>query len=309
MKRIISFIILSAMILSLSACNTAGNTETSPSALQTTAAPTTVATEPVTEVPESLKILAIGNSFSVDTTWHLYNVAKAEGIKNIVIGNMFVGSCTLVMHVDNAKNNNAAYVYYKNTQGDWMKTPDTTLEYALQDEQWDIIVMQQASKDSGMPDSYTPYVDKLIEYVDEKVTNKDYKLYWNMTWAYQGDYQSNSFVKYGNNQSTMYECITKAVQAKIVNNEAFDGVIPVGTVIQNARTGMGDTLTRDGTHLSEFGRLLGAYTWYCTFTNQTLTEVKLKNFNSKALTKDEKDLIIKTVNGALEAPFEITKAW
>lgn len=82
-----------------------------------------------------------------------------------------------------------------------------------------------------------------------------------MTWAYQADSTHMSFPKYGSNQQTMYECIVKAVQTNVVPNESISVIIPAGTVIQNARTSyLGDTLTRDGYHLSEFGRLITAYT-------------------------------------------------
>ena len=58
---------------------------------------------------ESFKVLAIGNSFSIDATEYLYKVAADLGETDIVIGNMYQGSCTLATHWTCAKNNRADY--------------------------------------------------------------------------------------------------------------------------------------------------------------------------------------------------------
>ena len=64
---------------------------------------------------DSLKILAIGNSFSEDATEYIPMIARDLGIKNITVGNMYIGGCTIEKHASNARNNEAAYKYYKNT--------------------------------------------------------------------------------------------------------------------------------------------------------------------------------------------------
>lgn len=74
--------------------------------------------------------------------WHLYTVAKAKGVEEIVLGNLYVGSCTLEKHVGFAEKDEPAYKYYKNNTGSWVTTENTTLLESLQDEQWDVITMQ-----------------------------------------------------------------------------------------------------------------------------------------------------------------------
>lgn len=61
----------------------------------------------------------------------------------------------------------------------------------------------------------------------------------------------------------MYDAIVNAVQTQILSNPAYAGVIPSGVAIQNLRnTPVGDTVTRDGFHLSEsHGRYTAALTW------------------------------------------------
>lgn len=90
-------------------------------------------------------------------------------------------------------------------------------------------------------------------------------------------------------------------------NESISVIIPAGTVIQNARTSyLGDTLTRDGYHLNEFGRLITAYTWYAAISGHKLYTINLKSFASTSLKQNQKDLILNCVNAALDDPFTIT---
>ena len=61
-----------------------------------------------------MKILTIGNSFSVDSMEYVYQIAKATGIENIELGNLYISGCDLVKHLNNARNNTPSYTYYIN---------------------------------------------------------------------------------------------------------------------------------------------------------------------------------------------------
>ena len=62
---------------------------------------------------KAVKILAIGNSFSQDAVeQYLHELAEADGISTI-IGNMYIGGCSLERHVKNARANDSAYYYRK----------------------------------------------------------------------------------------------------------------------------------------------------------------------------------------------------
>ena len=62
----------------------------------------------VIPMTRSLKILAIGNSFSVDAMEHLYGIAKDGGVENVLLGNLYIGGCSLATHAKNiAEENNA----------------------------------------------------------------------------------------------------------------------------------------------------------------------------------------------------------
>jgi hypothetical protein len=132
-------------------------------------------TQPATEVPavnepttiRSIKILAIGNSFSVDAMQHLYTVMKAEGVEEIVLGNLYIGGCPLDKHNANAKSGEKNYKFYKNTTGEWQTFPSmVSLLEGLQNEQWDVITLQQGSAKSGIADTYQPHLDELIAFVN-----------------------------------------------------------------------------------------------------------------------------------------------
>ncbi len=264
----------------------------------------------VTKGGTTLKILAIGNSFSSDATNYLYDIAVAEGMTDVVIGNLFIGGCTLETHVNNISTNAKAYTYYKNDSGEWKTKSNCTLLYALQEEEWDIITMQQASDGSGLVDTYKDYVDSLITYVNENKTNQNAKFAWHMTWAYQSNSAHPSFPKYESDQSIMYQGIVNAVQTVIQPIKEISFIMPVGTAVQNARTSyFGDTLTRDGYHLNDMGRVIAAYTWYATFTDKPLKTLNFTEVSrTLTLTDSDKAVIIESVNNAIEQPSSITNS-
>lgn len=270
-----------------------------------TTAPETTAAPVATAVPKTLKILAIGNSFSVDGMEYLYQIAKDAGVEEIVLGNLYKGGCSLAQHYGYAKADSEAYTYYKNTTGTWVTTSIKRMSQALADEEWDYISLQQASGDSGVVSAYTTFLPRLIEYVRERNTSAE--LMWHMTWAYQQDSTHSSFPKYGSNQTKMYEAILGAVNTCIVPNEAFSLIIPSGTAIQNARTSfLGDTITRDGYHLDyNIGRYIAGLTWYAAITGAPVDNIKY----NPSVTKISEDMLAvarEAAANAVASPFAVT---
>ena len=51
--------------------------------------------------PKSIKILAVGNSFSVDAMQYLWNVMNSAGYTDITLGNLYIGGCSLDTHWSN----------------------------------------------------------------------------------------------------------------------------------------------------------------------------------------------------------------
>lgn len=257
----------------------------------------------------TLKVLAIGNSFSEDAMRHLYQIAADCGATEIVLGNLYIGGCELATHWANARDNKAAYDYQKNTGGSWSGRSNTTMEYGLTDEAWDVITLQQVSGKSGLADTYNSDIDNLVSYINSKKTNPQAKLGWHMTWAYQSNSNHSDFSRYGNNQMTMYNGIISAVQDKILPNKNFDLIIPSGTAVQNMRTSyVGDTLTRDGYHLSyNLGRYIAGLTWLKAITGWPIDAVTYVPSISE-VPSELLPVIKEAVNNAVETPFAVTKS-
>ena len=210
-----------------------------------------------------IKVLAIGNSFSQDAVeQYLYELAHAQG-DSLIIGNAYIGGCSIDRHFDNLKTGKAEYEYRKVIGGVRSNKKNADLKSIIRDEQWDLITLQQASPLSGILTSYINLA-QLKRLVQSYTTNLHVQFAWHMTWAYAWDYDSKSFEAYGYDQRRMYDAITSAVQ-QVLPAVGIHSVIPSGTAIQLARYRLGDILNRDGFHLSyTLGRYTAACTW-CEF--------------------------------------------
>ena len=210
-----------------------------------------------------IKILAIGNSFSCDAVDnHLFELTKAAG-KNIIIGNAYIGGCSLEKHLKCARENTASYGYtIQYADGSKIHKKNVTLDAALTDEDWDYITFQQQSAISGIYQTWEQSLPLLIEYVKSKVSSR-VTFMIHQTWAYDNSSNHGGFAHYHNDQETMYRAIVKAVSSA-ARLTGINRIIPSGTAIQNARTTpLESNITRDGFHLHiKVGRYITACTWF-----------------------------------------------
>jgi hypothetical protein len=212
----------------------------------------------------TIRILAIGNSFAEDAVeQYLYELGAAEGV-DFIIGNMFIGGCSLEKHRNNAGNNAATYSYRKIVDGVKTTLDGATLEAGITDEPWDFITFQQVSQNSGQYSTYFPYLTDLLRYVKGKVTNENVEYALHQTWAYAQNSTHEGFANYDKDQQTMYDAIVDATRRvkESVPDIAF--IIPSGTAIQNGRSSaVGDNFCHDGYHLDVWiGRYTAACTWF-----------------------------------------------
>ena len=254
-----------------------------------------------------LKILTIGNSFSDDSMQYVYQVAQSAGIENVVLGNLFIGGCSLDTHLNNAQNSRTAYTYRTNTadtNGEWTSVNSKSINGVVASEDWDFISFQQVSGYSGVSDSYAALYE-LIRIVEP--LNPSARLVWHMTWAYQKGSGHADFPKYNCDQMTMYNSIVNAVKTNILTNDHIDIVIPAGTSIQNVRTSyIGDTLTRDGYHLSfDYGRLIGSISFVKALTGVSIDNI---TYMPEGVDANELAVAIEAVNNAYAKPFEVTNS-
>ena len=135
---------------------------------------------PIGAQAKVIKVLAIGNSFSEDAVEHyLYELAAAQG-DSLIIGNAYIGGCTIDRHYDNLLTGKADYEYRKVVGGVRSNTRKVDLKRIIRDEQWDVISLQQASPFSGLPASYANLVH-FKRLVESYTTNLHVEFVWHMT--------------------------------------------------------------------------------------------------------------------------------
>ena len=226
-------------------------------------------------------------------------LAKAAGIR-LIVGNLYIGGCSLERHWENVSKGLPAYDYRKNCEGVQSNTPKTSLLSALQDEPWDYITVQQVSQNSGLYDTYYPFMPSLLQYLRTHATNPGVRFAIHQVWAYACDSNHSGFANYDNNQSRMYREIVKTVN-RVSRKEHIPIVIPSGTAIQTGRNLMGDRMTRDGFHLDYgLGRYIAACTWYETFFGP----VEGNPFHPESVSPREAALGQRIAHTALQHPDE-----
>ena len=223
----------------------------------------------LTSAAKVIRVLAIGNSFSQDAViQYLYELAAAQG-DSLVIGNAYIGGCSIDRHLDNLKQVKPDYLYQKIVGGLETDEKNADLRRIILDEPWDVITLQQASPLSGIPESYANLA-VLKRQVKLLATNKDVKFMWHMTWAYAKSFKNDHFKAYNNDQTKMYSAIIGCMRTE-VTKALITKVIPSGTAIRLARYRFGDILNRDGMHLSyTLGRYTAACTWCEALTGRNV---------------------------------------
>lgn len=235
---------------------------------------------------KTIKILAIGNSFSQDAVeTYLYELAAAEGI-TLIVGNMYIGGCSLETHLTNIETSATAYSYRKiGTDGKKVSKENTSIQTALADEDWNYISVQQASPESGLYYTYDNHLPQITKYLRNAKPNST--LLMHQTWAYAKNSNHSGFANYNRDQMTMYNYIVNAVW-KAADLVDIDLIIPAGTAVQNGRTSiLGDSFCRDGYHLEvTYGRYTAACTWFEQIFNRsvvgnTYVPASVSEYNAK----------------------------
>ena len=255
--------------------------------------------------PKTIRILAIGNSFSVDAVEnYLYELGAAEGI-NLIIGNAHIGGCSLERHRNNTICDKADYEYTKIVNGKKNLRKGSTLEYCVSDEPWDYISVQQVSQNSGKYETYYPFVSELLTYVKQKARNPDVVYMLHRTWAYAQNSTHGGFANYNKDQLTMYKAIVNTTNKVKKTTKDIAFIIPSGTAIQNARTStIGDNFCRDGFHLDLVkGRYTAACTWFEKITGISVVGNK---YYPEAMTAFEVEVAQNAAHLAVKKPNKVT---
>ena len=258
-----------------------------------------------TTMARTIKILAIGNSFSEDAIeQYLHELADADGIETI-IGNLFIGGCSLERHMQCVNGNLPDYRYRKiGVDGVTKETPKCDIARAIADEEWDYVSVQQASHFSGDYTTYQPYLSQLVAYVKAH-TKKNVKIVFHQTWAYAQNSDHGGFKRYGNSQKQMYDAINGALK-QVIKDIHPDVIVPSGTAIQNARTSsIGDNMNRDGYHLNLlYGRYTAACTWFQAIFKRSVVG---NSYAPEGVTAEQKTIAQKAASAAVKHKFKVTQ--
>ena len=220
----------------------------------------------------TIKILAIGNSFSVDAGAFFADIARADNIQ-IILGIASIGGGTLQDQWNAINEDRAVYQYRLTDTG---MTKDRKLTNILADDDWEYIVLQQASHYSGMYETFQPYLADIAGYLT--VNKPDAEIVMHQTWAYDENAAHSGYANYNNSQKEMYEGIVSSYNQAAQSLGAR--LIPCGDAFQNARKDKrfdvktrGKPLTADGYHASALhGRYLLASVWYEFFTGNSILD-------------------------------------
>jgi hypothetical protein len=254
---------------------------------------------------DSLKLLAIGNSFSRDCTAYLDGLAKAGG-KELVFGHAMIGASSLEIHATHLAEAEAgdenARAYKGVVNPVTRRKSDATLPEMLRFADWDVVTIQQWSRLSFKPETYQPFADRLIAAIHKYAPHAEILVH--QTWAYREDhdfFQQND----GFTPAKMYADLTAAYRA-LADGKGFR-ILPSGDALQHARQTErwtyvqdpdfdfknpapgsepdqhaslnigwgwiknGTVFRNDPIHLNTAGKYLGACVWYLTlFETNTL---------------------------------------
>lgn len=256
---------------------------------------------------EKIKLLSISNSYGKNALWELYDICKAEGVKEIDIAVMYIAGCSLDKHWENIQNNNAAYEVFRNNNGTWVSTQNCSIDSLLSEGDWNVITTQNSSGLSGNADGYSN-LNNVADYIKEKCPNS--KLVWHQIWGYQSGSKWLTSNLYNGDENLMYNSIVDRVNDTVIPSGKFDSVVPVGTAVMNARTSnlKNEVHIDDGSHLSEdLGYYIAAFTWYCHLTGQDVYDT---NFAVNGmLSSSELNVVVESVKNALENPYVITQSY
>ena len=133
-----------------------------------------------------LKVLMIGNSFSLSVTNQLPKVAAALG-RDLDLASLYISGCDLETHARNVRKDGdesfCPYQYDRFVRGRQIVCHGRiNVGAALRAAAWDVVTLQQASHLSWKPESYEPFLGELVRTIRRRAPQA--KLYLQETWSY-----------------------------------------------------------------------------------------------------------------------------
>jgi hypothetical protein len=186
---------------------------------------------------KELKVLMIGNSFSICVGKFLPQVVNSGKKHHLILTSAYIGGCSLQKHYNHllkAEKDNS-FKPYKITVWDSEKNPEKgistpgNINTVLQTEQFDIVTIQQNSANCWNFATFEPFAGELIKYIRKYQANAEIVIH--QTWAYRVD--APLLQKWGFDQDGMYKRVSEAY-GKLAETYKLR-VIPMADAVQNFR--------------------------------------------------------------------------
>ena len=216
-----------------------------------------------------------------------------------------------------------------------------TLEFGIKRHDWDKVILQAGSGESAGRKTSTYYknepgkeLNDFIQELREYVLANDCEpgsvptFSWNMVWSSPKDrsVRSDSMnltldTEYEGSEYIYYKAMSDTLKNAVEPAFEWEYVFPAGTTVQNLKSTKlaSNEIHRDYAHVTDFGRLAVAYTWYCTLTGTAIEDCKIPPMNHKVLldklayntgkdmelTEEYRAILIEAVGNALKSPYDI----
>ena len=226
-----------------------------------------------------MKILSIGNSFSVNAHNYIHRIARRDGNQPILAWNLYIGGCDLARHFRNYHTDDEAYVLGVNGIQSGLKI---SIKKALLAMDWDYVTLQQASPRSFSYSTYQPYISVLADAIRELCPKA--KILIHQTWEYEEG--SEKLAKVGFERADdMFREIAGCYDKAAKEIDAV-GIIPAGYTM-HAMIKKGLSVHKDTFHANSLGEFAIALTWYQVLTARSVKNIDFSHFDFDAETSPE----------------------
>ncbi len=197
-------------------------------------------------VTDTLRVLSIGNSFSLDALSYVPFIMKAVAPQvYLKLGIMYIGGGSLE-NFCNALGDNSFRYYWSHGARPWDERVGVAMTETITSEPWDVIVLQQQSNKSRDYSTYQPYLNQLIDWIEARAT-WPHEVAWLITPSYPDNLPR---LAPDTTSVQMFERILDCV-VQVQADTGIELLLPCGTAIQNARTTPLDSLGDQG-HLFDY---------------------------------------------------------
>ena len=186
----------------------------------------------VTGAEKPLRVLIIGNSFSLSAMNELPNIMRSQDKHKLDITSMYIGGCSLERHIKEYETalkdpSHKPYKILRFISGrEKLDKYSGNLPEELKKAPYDIVTIQQASAQSWRPASWKPWGDKLIEVVRKAQPKAEIVI--QQTWSYRSD--ARSLARWKISSEEMFRRLRKVYRER-AKHYGFR-VIPAGDAVQ-----------------------------------------------------------------------------